>query len=156
MRKERNKNRKPKSEQGKPSAKRRKTGEETFSGTPSSRDPEIDSQEPSSPRIVTEKRKEELKTPAPKRLKLTQDDIRKFLTKPITELLSQPETPELPHQIQQLPNPILALVQDTQDPLDSYPAPDDIRNLLTKPIIELLSQPETPEPNRCSSYPPQF
>ena len=140
MRKERNKKRKPRTQQANLPAKRRKTGEETFSVTFSSWETECDRQELDGDRNVTEKRKEQLKTPKPKRLKLTQDDIRKFLTPNIIELLLQPaiETTSPSPQMQQLATTSIALVR--VDQLQQLPSLQALVPQTQDDIIELLPQ----------------
>ena len=81
MRKMRNKNRKPRSQQTNPALKRRKTGSETFTRTCLSWISQGVEQEELTPSIG-EKRKDTQK-PAPppsKRIKMTLDNIRNFLT----------------------------------------------------------------------------
>jgi hypothetical protein len=105
MRKDRNKNRKTRTQQTNPPAKRRKMSDKTFTRINSSWVTESELQEVECDGSMTEKRKEKLKNPAPKRIKLAQEDIRNFLTRNTVELLPQPDQESLPIVLhtQQLP-----------------------------------------------------
>ena len=113
MRKMRNKNRKPRSQQTNPAPKRRKTGPETFTRTCLSWISQGVEQEELTPSIG-EKRKDTQK-PAPppsKRIKMTLDNIRNFLTNqetaPHIKLLHHPTNQPTPDESpcsEQLANP---------------------------------------------------
>ena len=114
MRKNRNRNRKPRSQQTNPPAKRRKIGDKTSSGVYAGWTTRTETQETDSDKPPTEKRKQECKTnqPAPKRKKITSLDIRSFFEHPKHHQISQ-----------QLPFPTLGLVIDEEDHTEPVIAP---------------------------------
>ena len=120
MRKARNKRRKPRSQNTEPAQKRRKTGSETSAKVYTTWDCTgaiLEDDTPLTPR--EEKRKEEnLTIPAPKRKKLCQNDIRKFLTHPATEQLPPAivrlagSDHPIPDHVQQLPSEMRLVTPD--------------------------------------------
>ena len=80
MRKTRNKNRKSRTQKSAPPAKRRKTGQETFTVQCSKWDTRTEVTEPEESKNTQEKRKIEPKNPAPKRMRST--NIREFMLPP--------------------------------------------------------------------------
>ena len=89
MRKTRCKTRRSRNQKANPPAKRRKTGEETYTRTCVIWETADLEQEEKQHKVCengkAEKRRENLDNPAPKRQRLSQNDIRKFLMQPQTQ-----------------------------------------------------------------------
>ena len=98
MRKSRNKSRKTRNQQAQPPAKRRKTGEETYTRTCRVWEPEWEEpieQETENDQMarIARKRWNQEETPATKRQRMAKNDIRNFLTVTDIELLTGDQEP---------------------------------------------------------------
>jgi hypothetical protein len=143
MRKTRNKARRPRSQKTNPPAKKRRTGKETSTRTCSTWETTLQQEEEDSnhTQIEQEKRKEQQEAPensAPKRQKVPEVDIRKYLTKPVIETVVTAPTDE---------ENWLEPRSDEQQPLSEEELVIVQTQQLPHNIVLVRENPETDEPN---------